>query len=141
MSLKNFFGTSAVGNNTVNEMFLRRTISSWILPLKLGRIINALFGNPTCQKEGFNNIEILFQEMLHFKLPFQYSCEKHEFYFFYYLIIFKEYWRHKSCKFVTFDTIGFGGGGRTPPSQGFDPLPTRRVPPLYTFLRYSFLAD
>ena len=83
MSLKNFFGISAVGNNTVNEMFLPRTISSWILlPLKLGTIINALFGNPTCQKKGFNNIEILFQVMLDVKLPFQYSCEKHEFYFF-----------------------------------------------------------
>ena len=23
---------------------------------------------------------------------------------------------------------GMGGGGRTPPPQGFDPLPTQRVP-------------
>ena len=32
-----------------------------------------------------------------------------------------------------------GGGGRTPPSpQGFDPLPTRRVPPLILFQKSIF---
>ena len=31
-----------------------------------------------------------------------------------------------------------GGGGRKPPSQGFDPLPTLRVPPLVLFKKSIF---
>ena len=33
---------------------------------------------------------------------------------------------------------GGGGGGRTPFSQGFDPLPTQRVPPLILFQKSLF---
>ena len=31
-----------------------------------------------------------------------------------------------------------GGGGRPPPPQGFDPLPTQRVPPLVLFKKSIF---
>ena len=31
-----------------------------------------------------------------------------------------------------------GGGGRSPPPQGFDPLPTQRVPPLILFKKSIF---
>ena len=39
------------------------------------------------------------------------------------------------------DIVGAGGGGVDAfLSQGFDPLPTQRVP-LWTIMRYPFLAD
>ena len=41
---------------------------------------------------------------------------------------------------VTGADLGGGGGGDVPFSQGFDPLPTQRVPPLILF-RNPFLAD
>ena len=36
------------------------------------------------------------------------------------------------------DLGGGGAGGRTPPLQGFDPLPTQRVPPLILFQKSFF---
>ena len=36
------------------------------------------------------------------------------------------------------DLGGGGGGGRTPTPQGFDPLPTQRVPPLILFQKSIF---
>ena len=34
--------------------------------------------------------------------------------------------------------LGWGAGRRTPPPQGFDPLPTQRVPPFDTFSEIHF---